>query len=105
MAESKSSRRALTGFLKPGRSNPNTVRVWLDVPRKIYRRAERLTGAYTLLSMGKVLEGWIEDAAHGASHLDSWEHRQLTKWLRGHPFPKNLRPGLRNRKRCQPEIA
>lgn len=104
MAESKSSRRGLTGFLKPERVDPNTVRVWLDVPRRVYRRAERLTGAYTLLSLGKVLEQWIEDAAYGASHLDSWEYRQLAKWLRGHPFPKNLRPGRRHRKRSQPEI-
>lgn len=86
-------------------SSANTVRVWLDVPRRVYRRAERLTGAYTLGSLGQVLERWIEDAAYGASHLDSWEHKQLTKWLRGHPFPKNLRPGLRHRKRRQPEIA
>lgn len=101
---SKSSSPRLTAR-RQGEPNAATVRVWLDVPRSVYRRAERMTGAYTLLSLGKVLERWIEDAAHGASHLDSWEHRQLTKWLRGHPFPKNLRPGLRHRKRRQPEIA
>lgn len=79
--------------------DPNTVRVWLDVPRKTYRRASVLTAAYTLLSLGKVLEAWIEDAAHGASHLDSWEHKQLTKWLRGHPFPKDMQPRPKHRAR------
>lgn len=101
---SKSSSPRLTARRGEEAPDPNTMRVSLDVPRRVYRRAERLTGAYTLLSLGKVLERWIEDAAYGASHLDSWEHRQLTKWLRGHPFPKNLRPGLRHRKRRQPEV-
>ncbi len=81
-----------------------TVPVQMDVPVKTYRRAERLIGAYTLMSLGKVLERWIEDAAHGAVQLDSWEHKQITKWLRGHPFPKDMRPRPRHRTRRQPEV-
>ena len=76
-----------------------TVPVRVEVPAMVYRRATNLTSAYTLLSLGKVLERWVEDAAHGARHFDSWEHRQLTRWLRGHPFPKETRPRTKHRAR------
>lgn len=80
-----------------------TVPVQLEVPVRIYRRAVDLTGAYASMSLAQVLERWVEDAAHAARHLDSWEHRQLTRWLRGHPFPKEMRPRMRHRARRQPE--
>lgn len=80
-----------------------TVEVRFDVPVRIYRRAVDLTSAFAVTSLAQVLERWIEDAAHAARHLDSWEHKQLTRWLRGHPFPKNLRPRPRHRARRQPE--
>jgi len=70
---------------------------------KIYRCAVDLTGAYASMSLGQVLARWIGDAAHAARHLDSWEHRQLTRWLRGHPFPKEDRPRLKHRDRRAPE--
>jgi hypothetical protein len=93
----------LTGFLKPGRTDPNTVPVQVEVPRRVYRRAMELTGAYASMSLGQVLERWVEDAAHAARHLDSWEHKQLARWLRGHPFPKETRPHHKHRARRQPE--
>ena len=83
----------------------NTVPVQMDVPVRIYRRAVDLTGAYASMSLGQVLERWIEDAAHAARHLDSWEYKQLTRWLRGHPFPKESRPRLKRRARRQPGAA
>lgn len=76
-----------------------TVPVRLEVPVTVYRSASRLTGAYTLLSLGQVLERWVEDAAYGARQLDSWENKQVTRWLRGHPFPKKMRPRPRHRAR------
>ena len=79
------------------------VPVQLDVPVEFYRRAEQLIGAYAQLSLGRVLERWIGDAAHAARHLDSWEYKQLTRWLRGHPFPKESRPRLKHRARRQPD--
>ncbi|MGH7947314.1 MAG: hypothetical protein ACREH8_01230 [Opitutaceae bacterium] len=79
------------------RPNPAVVALRVEVPRMVYRRAVRLTGAYASMSLGEVLEHWIGDAAHGATHLDSWEHKQLTKWLRGHPFPAETRPRAKHR--------
>ena len=84
--------------------NPNTVTVQVEVPRRIYRDAVALTSAYAATSLGEVLARWIGDAAHAARHLDSWEHKQLTRWLRGHPFPKDMRPRARHRARRQPEV-
>jgi len=88
------------------RPNPAVVVLRVEVPRMTYRRAVRLTGAYASMSLGEVLERWIADAAHGATRLDSWEHRQLTKWLRGHPFPEETRPrtGHRAARRRAPEV-
>jgi len=79
------------------------VPVQIDVPMEIYRRAVDLTSAFASMSLGQVLARWIEDAAHAARHLDSWEYRQLTRWLRGHPFPKESRPRPKHRARRQPE--
>lgn len=82
-----------------------TVPVQVDVPVRVYRRAVDLTSAFASLSLGQVLERWIEDAAHAARHLDSWEYKQLTRWLRGHPFPKDTRPRPKHRaRRDAPEI-
>lgn len=95
---SKSSSPRLTPR-RGGEPSSATVPIRLEVPRMVYRNAMRLTAAYTLLSLGQVLERWVEDAAYGARQLDSWEHKQVTRWLRGHPFPKNMRPRPRHRAR------
>jgi len=100
MSKSSSLRLTPRGGGGPDRA---TVPVQLEVPRTVYRRAMDLTGAYASLPLGQVLERWVEDAAHAASHLDSWEHKQLTRWLRGHPFPRASRPRRKHRGRPQPE--
>jgi len=82
-----------------------TVPVRLEVPVRIYRGVRRLTSAYTRLSLGQVLERWVEDAAYGASRPESWEYRQAVRWLRGHPFPKETRPRPKHRARRAPEVA
>ncbi len=86
------------------RPDPHAVPVRLEVSRKVYRRAVDLTSAYALLSLAQVLERWVEDAAHAARHLDSWEHKQLTRWLRGHPFPRESRLRMKHRARRQAEL-
>ncbi|MGH8017262.1 MAG: hypothetical protein ACREIA_03080 [Opitutaceae bacterium] len=79
------------------RPNPAVVVLRVEVPRMMYRRAVRLTSAYTRLSLGQVVERWIADAAYGATRLDSWEYRRLAQWLRGHPFPEETRPHAKHR--------
>lgn len=79
------------------------VTVCLEVPAKVFRKASDLCAGHTVLSLGKVLERWVEDAAYGATRLDSWEYEHIGGWLAGHPFPASTRPCKRHRRQQREE--
>ena len=98
--------KTLTTGLTPVRSKrarAEVVAINLEVPAKVFRRASDLCAGHTVLSLGRVLERWVEDAAYGATRLDSWEYEQTSAWLAGHPFPAATRPCKRHRQRRQEE--